>query len=138
MAPSTSGAGPPAEQGSVREGSRIRGQEGAEVPHPHRGSGHGLIVLVEDASVQLARHVHPEHPGFGPRHTRAQLRAQQRELRTQHERLDTVIRTLRDGLVVLDADGSPVLGNRAAKPLMAMTFRRFTKSRYKILKSIKS
>ena len=50
----------------------------------------------------------------------AELRAGQRELRAQHERLDTVIRTLRDALVVVDADGSPVLGNAAAKPLMDM------------------
>ncbi len=52
-----------------------------------------------------------------------ELRAQQRRLRAQHERLDTVIRTLRDGLVVLDADGGPLLGNDAAKPLMEMLAR---------------
>ncbi len=47
-----------------------------------------------------------------------ELRARQRELRAQHERLDTVIRSLRDGLVVLDADGRPVLANTAAAPLL--------------------
>ena len=47
-----------------------------------------------------------------------ELRVQQRELRTQHERLDTVIQTMRDGLVVLDADGKPVLANAAARPLL--------------------
>lgn len=46
------------------------------------------------------------------------LRDGQRRLREQHERLDTVIRTLRDGLVVLDADGRPLLSNAAARPLL--------------------
>jgi len=48
------------------------------------------------------------------------LRSGQRELRTQHERLATVIRSLRDGLVVLDPDGRPVLSNDAAKPLLSV------------------
>jgi len=41
-----------------------------------------------------------------------------RELAAQRDRLDAVIANLRDGLVVLDADGKPVLANAAAKPLL--------------------
>lgn len=48
-----------------------------------------------------------------------ELRERQRELREQHERLNTVIRSLRDGLVVLDPSGSPVLSNEAALPLVS-------------------
>ncbi len=49
-----------------------------------------------------------------------ELRAGQRELRRQHERLDIVIRTLHDGLIVLDGDGTPVLVNDAARPLVEL------------------
>lgn len=41
-----------------------------------------------------------------------------RELAAQRDRLDGVIRSMRDGLVVLDPDGRPVLSNAAAKPLL--------------------
>ncbi|MCG3134665.1 MAG: Adaptive-response sensory-kinase SasA [Planctomycetes bacterium] len=42
------------------------------------------------------------------------------ELREQRDRLDAVIANLRDGLVVLGADGTPVLSNAAAAPLLEM------------------
>jgi signal transduction histidine kinase len=41
-----------------------------------------------------------------------------RELGAQRDRLDAVIANLRDGLVVLDGDGRPVLANAAAKPVL--------------------
>ena len=41
-----------------------------------------------------------------------------RELAAQRDRLDAVIASMRDGLVVLDADGTAILSNAAAKPLL--------------------
>jgi signal transduction histidine kinase len=41
-----------------------------------------------------------------------------RELASQRDRLDAVIASMRDGLVVLDPDGTPVLSNASAKPLL--------------------
>lgn len=46
------------------------------------------------------------------------LRARQEELRFERDRLSAVISAMRDGLVVLDADGTPVIRNRAAGPLL--------------------
>ncbi|MCE9638079.1 MAG: HAMP domain-containing protein [Planctomycetes bacterium] len=43
-----------------------------------------------------------------------------RELAAQRDRLDTVISSMRDGLVVLDERGRAVLSNTAAKPLVAL------------------
>ncbi len=40
------------------------------------------------------------------------------ELASQRDRLDAVIASMRDGLVVLDPDGNPVLTNAAARPLL--------------------
>ncbi|MCA8979374.1 MAG: HAMP domain-containing protein, partial [Planctomycetes bacterium] len=48
----------------------------------------------------------------------AELRHGQRELRAERDRLNAVIASMRDGLVVLDASGKPVLWNRAAGPLL--------------------
>lgn len=41
-----------------------------------------------------------------------------RELAAQRDRLDAVIANLRDGLVVLDVEGRPVLSNAAARPVL--------------------
>ena len=46
------------------------------------------------------------------------LRARQAELGSERDRLKAVISSMRDGLVVLDADGTPILHNRAAGPLL--------------------
>ncbi|MFN0007112.1 MAG: sensor histidine kinase [Planctomycetota bacterium] len=48
------------------------------------------------------------------------LRRRQAELKHERDRLDAVIGSMRDGLVVLDSDGKPVLHNRAAQPLLHM------------------
>ena len=48
----------------------------------------------------------------------AELRHGQRELRAERDRLNAVIASMRDGLVVLDASGRPVLWNQAAGPLL--------------------
>lgn len=40
------------------------------------------------------------------------------ELQRESERLAAVISSMRDGLVVLDADGQPVISNAAARPLL--------------------
>jgi len=48
------------------------------------------------------------------------LRRRQAELKHERDRLDAVIGSMRDGLVVLDSDGEPVLQNRAAQPLLQM------------------
>lgn len=48
------------------------------------------------------------------------LRARKTELRKESERLHAVISSMRDALVVLDADGTPVLRNAAARPLEAL------------------
>jgi signal transduction histidine kinase len=43
-----------------------------------------------------------------------------RDLRAESERLSAVIASMRDGLVVLDPAGAPVLQNRAAEPLLRL------------------
>ncbi|MBC8405343.1 MAG: HAMP domain-containing protein [Planctomycetes bacterium] len=48
----------------------------------------------------------------------ADLRERQLEVLAQRDRLDRVISTLRDGLVVFGANGEVLLSNRAAKPLL--------------------
>jgi signal transduction histidine kinase len=48
------------------------------------------------------------------------LRKRQAELKHERDRLDAVIASMRDGLVVLSAEGKPVLQNRAAKPLLQL------------------
>ena len=50
--------------------------------------------------------------------TAAELRHGQRELRSERDRLNAVISSMRDGLVVLDASGEPLLWNQAARPLL--------------------
>ena len=50
----------------------------------------------------------------------ADLRAGQQALRAERDRLDTVLSSLHDGLVVLDAEGRVVLSNAAASPLVAL------------------
>jgi signal transduction histidine kinase len=44
-------------------------------------------------------------------------------LRAQSERLSAVIASMRDGLIVVDGDGNPLLHNRAAEPLLRLTRR---------------
>jgi len=50
--------------------------------------------------------------------TAQDLRARQRELSSERDRLRAVISSMRDGLIVLDADGEPVVHNAAAAPLL--------------------
>ncbi len=50
--------------------------------------------------------------------TAADLRERQLEVLAQRDRLDRVISTLQDGLVVLGANGEVLLSNRAAEPLL--------------------
>ena len=52
------------------------------------------------------------------RATADELRARQIELRAQHERVETVIRSLHEGIVVVDGAGRPVMANAAAAPLL--------------------
>jgi signal transduction histidine kinase/HAMP domain-containing protein len=51
--------------------------------------------------------------------TAADLRERQLEVLAQRDRLDRVISTLQDGLVVLGANGEVLLSNGAAEPLLA-------------------
>lgn len=53
-----------------------------------------------------------------------EVRHREAELRVERDRLDTVIRSLRDGLLVLDGEGRAVLSNAAAAPLVEMLRRR--------------
>jgi len=53
-------------------------------------------------------------------HTASDLRERQAELRRESDRLAAVISSMRDGLVVLDPDGEPVLVNDAAESLMSI------------------
>jgi len=48
------------------------------------------------------------------------LEASAGDLRSERDRLNAVISSMRDGLVVLDADGQPVVSNRAGRPLLDM------------------
>jgi len=51
-------------------------------------------------------------------HTATDLRERQNELGFERDRLKAVISSMRDGLVVLDADGELVVHNRAAGPIL--------------------
>jgi signal transduction histidine kinase len=48
------------------------------------------------------------------------LEARKNELRKERDRLNTVILSMRDGLMVLDAEGRPEVWNAAAEPLKAI------------------
>lgn len=48
------------------------------------------------------------------------LRAQKAELRRESARLNAVISSMHDGLLVIDQDGTPVVRNAAARPLLAL------------------
>lgn len=50
--------------------------------------------------------------------TAEDLRDRQRELSAERDQMRAVISSMRDGLVVLDADGTPVVHNRAAAPIL--------------------
>lgn len=52
------------------------------------------------------------------------LRAHGRDLRSERDRLDAVIRSMRDGLAVLDPDGRVVVANEAGAPLARLLERR--------------
>ncbi|MBJ02903.1 MAG: hypothetical protein CMK00_08555 [Planctomycetes bacterium] len=47
-----------------------------------------------------------------------ELRREQERTRSERDRLDTVISSMKDGLVVLDGEGSVVISNEAAEPLL--------------------
>ncbi len=51
-------------------------------------------------------------------HTAEDLRERQRELGFERDRLFAVISSMRDGLIVLDGHGQPVVHNQAARPLL--------------------
>ncbi len=50
----------------------------------------------------------------------AELRDRQAELRTGHDRMQTVISSMHDGLLVLDAEGKVLMSNGAARPLLGL------------------
>lgn len=50
--------------------------------------------------------------------TAEDLRDRQRELAFERDRMQAVISSMRDGLVVLDEEGTPVVYNRAAEPIL--------------------
>lgn len=52
--------------------------------------------------------------------TAADLREEQSRTRSERDRLDTVIASMRDGMVVLDAEGEVVISNQAAGALLSM------------------
>lgn len=56
------------------------------------------------------------------------LRARGRELRGERDRLDAVIRSMRDGLAVLDPDGKVVVANEAGAPLARLLGSRAAKA----------
>jgi signal transduction histidine kinase len=60
------------------------------------------------------------------------LAAGQAQLRRESDRLAAVISSMRDGLVVLDADGRPVLSNAAAQPLLELVGQRTSSASHHI------
>ncbi len=53
-------------------------------------------------------------------HTAADLRQRQSELRAERDRVEAVISSMHDGLIVLDGRGEVVLSNVAAQPLLGL------------------
>jgi signal transduction histidine kinase len=53
-------------------------------------------------------------------HTASDLRERQSELRAERDRVEAVIASMHDGLVVLDGRGKVVLSNTAAQPLLSL------------------
>ncbi len=54
------------------------------------------------------------------RSTARSLEQRKNELRTERDRLNAVIHSMRDALIVLDPDGQPEVWNAAAEPLLAV------------------
>lgn len=52
--------------------------------------------------------------------TAADLEKRERELRVQHNRLNTVVHSMTDGLILLNQAGEIVLSNKAAEPIIRM------------------
>ena len=50
--------------------------------------------------------------------TAADLKKRERELREEHHRLNTVVSSMQDGLILLDNTGRIILSNKAAEPIM--------------------
>jgi len=69
------------------------------------GAFNSMAEAVEERTLRLQR-------------TADDLRERQGELGAERDRLRAVISSMRDGLVVLDADGEVVIHNRAAGPLL--------------------
>lgn len=69
------------------------------------GAFNSMAAAVEERTQRLQR-------------TAVDLRERQGELGAERDRLRAVISSMRDGLVVLDADGEAVVHNRAAGPLL--------------------
>ena len=68
-------------------------------------SFNSMARALEDRTQRMERHAQD-------------LRARQADLSSERDRLRAVISSMRDGLVVFDADGVPVVHNRAAGPLL--------------------
>lgn len=55
--------------------------------------------------------------------TASDLQKRERELRIQHDRLNTVVHAMTDGLILLNARGQIVLSNKAAEPVVNLLSR---------------
>ena len=92
-----------------------------------RGGDYAARVAVEssDEIGELAQSFNQMAEGLAERNQRLEagardLREQRRVAAEERDRLDAVIASMHDGLVVLDPSGAVVLSNRSAEPLLEM------------------
>ncbi len=78
-------------------------------------------VTTEDELGELAHAFNLMAAAVEERNQRTETAAQ--ALRTETNRLSAVIASMRDGLIVLGADGAPLLHNQAAEPLLGLLHR---------------
>ena len=86
--------------------ARLENDSEDEIGHLARTFNH-MAQAVEERTTNLER-------------TAKDLRQREEELRLEHQRLDTLVRSMQDGLVLLNKSGEIVLANQAARPLIGI------------------
>ncbi|MCF7805151.1 MAG: HAMP domain-containing protein [Candidatus Marinimicrobia bacterium] len=85
---------------------RLENDSEDEIGHLARTFNH-MAQAVEERTTNLEQ-------------TAKDLRQREEELRLEHQRLDTLVHSMQDGLVLLNKSGEIVLSNRAAKPIIGI------------------
>ncbi|MBS1271986.1 MAG: Signal transduction histidine-protein kinase AtoS [Candidatus Marinimicrobia bacterium] len=85
---------------------RLKNDSEDEIGHLARTFNH-MAQAVEERTTNLEK-------------TARDLRNREEELRLEHQKLDTLVHSMQDGLVLLNKSGEIVLSNQAAKPIIGI------------------